>query len=186
MSATLIKGTAWLNRYDFIVEKFGEEALRKLEARLPEAELKRLRFPSAAEWYPIESVLALDRVIVAELLGGDAKRFAEVGEYSLRKNVTGIYRFLFQVLSTETMLQVGVSAFKKSVSQGSPTYERRGPKDLVIRYTGFDPQQESYCHFLRGAVTGVLGVCGVKGGTVEKVECALRGQAACGYRVRWS
>lgn len=185
MPATLIKGTAFLNRSDFITERFGDDGLRRVRAKLTEAQARLLDFPNAAEWYPIETVLEVDQVIVSELLGGDATRFAEVGAFSLQRNLTGIYRFLFQVLSTQTMLQVGVSAFKKSVSQGSPVFEQRGPGDVVVRYVGFNPQKESYCHFLRGAIGGVLGVCGAKDGTVEKVECALKGQSACAFRVRW-
>ncbi|MGI5861133.1 MAG: hypothetical protein ACOX6T_03640 [Myxococcales bacterium] len=186
MPETKIKGTAFINRYDYLQQTHGEETLSRVLARLSEADAKTLRLPNAAEWYPMETVLRVDDAIVAEVFGGDESRMAEIGELTLMNSLTRFYRFLFRVLNTDTMLKNGVAAFRKSVSEGAPTFEIKGTGDLIVRYEGFDPHQRSYCHFLRGALVGVLKACGTNSHSVEEVGCRLKGDAACAFRVRWT
>jgi predicted hydrocarbon binding protein len=45
--------------------------------------------------------------------------------------------------------------------------------------------QRTYCHFLRGAIIGVLKACGTRSQTVTEEGCVLKGDAACAFRARW-
>jgi uncharacterized protein (TIGR02265 family) len=178
------KASALINRFDYVKQRFGPKGLDQVLAKLATEDARAFNFPNA-DWYPLSLIIRVDRVLVAELLGGDVARMAEVGEFTLENSLTTIYRFLFRVLGTETMLQNGVRAFRKLVSQGAPVFENVGPKEMSVRFEGFDPGAETYCHFLRGAIQGVLKANGVKSFSVTKTGCVLRGQACCTYLVRW-
>ena len=185
MPGMQIKGTAFINRYEYLRQTFGEEALQRFLSGLPAADAKSLRLPNASDWYPLETLLGIDKAIVEGLFEGDESRMVELGEFSLHNNLTTIYRFLFRVLNTETMVKNGVAAFRKSVSEGAPVVEARGPRELAIRFEGFDPGKRTYCHFLRGTVLGMLKASGTRNPSVTEESCLLRGDPACGYRARW-
>lgn len=185
MAALSVRATALINRYEFIRVHHGQEGLERVLSKLTPSDAEALKLPTA-EWYPLEVVVRVDRAMVSELFGGDISRVAEVGSFALLNNLTLIYRFFFRVLNTETMLENGVKAFRKSVSQGVPTFEHHGPRDVTVRFEDFPHGTESYCHFLKGAISGVMAACGAKRASVEKSSCSLGGSAACAYRVRWS
>jgi len=185
MNRPAIKGTAFLARYAFVEQTFGQEGLKKVCSRLPERERKAFELPDATEWYPADEVLAVDRVMVSELFGGDKKRMSEVGRFAIEARVNTFYRFLFRVLNTETMLKNGMLVFQKSVKEAAIKVETKGPKDLVVRFDGFNPVEETYCHFNQGAVEAVLSLSGVTRASVSKASCVLHGQEACTYKVQW-
>lgn len=180
-----IKGTAFFNRYEYLSRLHGDEVLQRVLGALAEADARVLRLPTATEWYPVETVLRVDEAIVAQAFGGQVERMSEVGRFAVVNSVTVIYRFLFQVLSTETVVQTGVSAFKKSSNVGTPVCTRVAPRVIEVRFDDFRPGAASYCHFLRGAILGVLEASGAKGAEVAKTACVLSGAPACTYRATW-
>jgi len=180
-----IKGTAFHNRFEYLRQVHGEETLEKILARLSPEDAKALRLPVASEWYPIEAVIRVDAAITDLALGGKVERMAEIGEFSLVQNLTVLYRFLFHVLNTETLLQNGLAAFRKSVSVGTPAYRSLGPREVEVDFEGFNPVAKSYCHFTRGGIVGILKASGLRDYQVTKTACLLDGAKCCTYKASW-
>lgn len=179
-----IKGVAFANRYEYLVSTHGEDGLRRVMGRLSPEDAKVLHLPNASEWYPLETMLRVDQAIVEELLGGDVEKMVDVGAFSWRQNLNVTYRFLFRILSAETVVAQAPSAFRRMLDTGTAAVERLGPKDVVVRYEGFHPVKPTYCRVLRGSLLGILDACRVKG-TVADHGCVFRGDPCCSFRVRW-
>jgi len=179
-----IKGLALLNRYDYLMTTAGEPGVAKVMAKLDPADAKALSLPNASEWYPFETILRIDKVILDEVLGGDLEKMIDVGAFSWRQNLKVTYRFLFAILSAQTVLSQSGKAFRRMLDTGTATVEHLGPRDVVVRYEGFDPKQETYCRILRGSLVGILEAVGEKG-TVTDHGCVFRGDPCCSFRVCW-
>jgi hypothetical protein len=179
-----IKGVVFVNRYDYLMSTAGEAGLAKVMAKLSADDAKALNLPNASEWYPLETVLRVDQVILDEVLGGNLERMIEVGAFSWRQNLNVTYRFLFRILSTETILSQASGAFRKMLDTGTASVEKLAPRDVIVRYEGFHPVKESYCRVLKGSLVGIMDACRVKG-TVTDHACVFKGDPCCAFRARW-
>lgn len=155
-----------------------------MQAKLSPEDAKVLSLANASEWYPLETILRVDQAIVDAIFGGDIEKLVDVGAFSWRQNLKVTYRFLFAILSAETIIGQAGKAFRRMLEPGTARVEKKGPKDIVVHYEGFDPIKESYCRVMRGSLVGILEAVGEKG-TVTDVGCFFRGDPCCSFRVKW-
>lgn len=86
-----IKGGSIRSKMDLVQEQFGDQALDELTAILRQAGALPVL---EANWYPFE---LFDRVLVhiaEHHYGGDLSRLKEVGRYSARRALSGVYKGL--------------------------------------------------------------------------------------------
>ena len=84
-----IKGSSIRSKLDFAQDRFGEEAVERLQAKLSEQVPVGQVLDSS--WYPFSVYDRLLRDLAAEWFDGDLDRLQEVGGYSAKKALTSAY-----------------------------------------------------------------------------------------------
>jgi hypothetical protein len=104
-----IKGISFINRHDFVVERFGEDGLARVLAAVKPDTAHALRTSSAVDWFPLEMLVELDLAIVGCLFAGDLSKARIIGEYNVNKAVSRIYRPLMRLLDAVCVLDGATS-----------------------------------------------------------------------------
>lgn len=106
------KGLTFLSVVGALEEMRGPLFARAVVQRMPgeAGEALRANTVLAASWYPISWYRELHRAAVEE--SGDLGFPREVGKVSTRRDVKGVHRLLFRVMSTELLMKQGPRFFK--------------------------------------------------------------------------
>jgi uncharacterized protein (TIGR02265 family) len=185
MPQTNFRGVALVHLHDFVLEKFGEEGMRRVLARLSPAAAAAYRVPVARDWYPLALQAEVETVIAEELYGGDYSQATQWGRYDAIRQIGRFYRYLFRILDPAMLISKADQLWSSSMSDGTCEVERVGPHELLVKLSGYDPQHKVICYDWQGSFAGMMEACGVKP-TVVHESCRLEGAPACAYRVRWS
>jgi hypothetical protein len=135
------KGLTFVSVLSAIDDLRGREFRDQVIAAMPEESGTALRYGSviASGWYPIRWYRELFK---AALEIADKPDFArEIGRASVRREIKGVHRLLFKVLSVETLQKQGSRFFKAYFQPTDIKNERLGPglgRTLFLRCTGFD------------------------------------------------
>ncbi len=86
----LVKGSSIRSKFEFVRERFGRAAERELREEF-EPQAGAMPFLDSS-MYPFEIYDEINRAIAARFYDGDLERLREVGEFSARKVLTGVYR----------------------------------------------------------------------------------------------
>jgi hypothetical protein len=180
-----IKGISFINRHEFLVERFGEAGLARVLAAVKPETAHALRTSSAVDWLPLEMLVDLDLAIVNGCFDGDLAKARIIGEYNLNQAVSRVYKPLMRLLNAGTVVKRSVAIWGKIV-QG-PVFSSRqdGPRGAVIELTEFNPLHRIYCQVLIGGFEGVLHACGEKNVVVDHPHCVLDGAKSCSFTIRW-
>lgn len=84
-----VKGSSIRSKFDFVHDRFGEAAERQLKERFRERGLLPVL---DSVMYPFDDYDAVNRAIAEEFFDGDLSRLSEVGVYSARQVLTGVYQ----------------------------------------------------------------------------------------------
>jgi len=184
---TTIKGVSFLNRYNFVNETFGVTGVAEVEAKLSPATLQTFRSSSAAEWYPMSSLIELDHAIVDTHFGGERVAARKIGFYNIDSSIKNVYRVLVWVLNPVTVVKKSTALWKKIVSEGDFVVAQQPDGSVTVELRGLDPMDPIYCQVIVGALEGALSCCGAKEISVlhEASDCRLNGAPCCRYRASW-
>jgi uncharacterized protein (TIGR02265 family) len=185
MSNVRVKGSVLKSRLAFVSE-LAVDGVARVLARLPPADQTELRGLLATRWYPFALGRRLDDAIVAELGGGRASFFEDLGVASAEKNLTGVHKEFLVVGNPHAFLERTPMIYSFYYDQGRREYEKTGEKEAVL--TTFDAATFSVpdCATVIGWHRRALEMCGARAPRVVEEECRARGGAVCRYRVSWS
>ncbi len=180
-----IRGVFLVHLGELLLKEHGPEALEKVAARLSPEAARALRAPANFDWYPMTDAVAIEQAVIDAFYGGDIAQAARFGRFDVHDSLKGIYRFLFRLLDTETLILKAGKVWSKYYDQGRLIAEKVGPRNVLLRVEGFNPVHPIHCHELTGAFYGAVDAARLKTGRVEHSECVLDGKQACLFEVRW-
>jgi hypothetical protein len=157
---------------------------RVLEA-MPEESRAALRYGSviASGWYPIGWYRELFGAAVA--LAQDSGFSRELGRTSIRREITGVHRLLFKVVSVETLQKHSARLFRSYFQPGEVRVERFGPGLGRTYWRGCDGFDKNLWMEQVGCVEELLVQSGVK---LPRVRVLNGGDNADNYmelETRW-
>ncbi|MBI5545281.1 MAG: hypothetical protein HY901_15430, partial [Deltaproteobacteria bacterium] len=159
-----VKCLAFINRGEFLRTRFGEAAFDQILARLKPETASTLRSSMAFQLAPLAALVEVDLAIVNTFFSGDVAQAHQLSRFSLERDLTTIYRFLLQFLSTTYVFSKCGYVWGKLADKGTMTVEQTGPRTATVFLAGFNPINEVFCHVSRGAMLGTLDACGEKHG----------------------
>jgi hypothetical protein len=157
---------------------------RVLDA-LPEESGSALKLGSviASGWYPIRWYRELFKAALSE--SGDLDFAREIGRASVRREIKGVHRLLFKVISVDTLQQHGARFFKAYFHPTTVTTERVGPGVGRTRYSkcvGFD---KNLWHEQLGCIEELLVQSGVKLPRIRIVAGGGEDDGFAEFETRW-
>ncbi len=169
----LARGDVLLGYQKFIKKKWGADGL---EACIKETGHDFSMYKND-KWYPNDWC---DDILkwMAKTHGIDYCR--QLGK-DLTENV-GMIEFAAKIMGIERVLDRGGDQFKRSFDFGQIDIERTNKEARVI-FTDVSICEEA-CMAWKGGLEGIMKITGAKG-TVEEVECQLKGSSKCVYIMKW-
>ena len=161
MTEIEVKGLAFVNVVGAIEEARGDAFKKRMIDAMPDDSRSALRLGSvlANGWYPVRWYRELFAAAVAASRKPNLPR--ELGRISVRRDVKGVHRLLFRIMSVETLQAQGARFFKSYFKPSEVSVERvdrRSARVYFSQCVGFDRNiwQEQL-----GGVEELLASCGV-------------------------
>jgi len=180
-----IKGAVLKSRMAFIQEQFGDAAVQRVLAGLPEEDRAALSSILTVRWYEFDLGKRLDDAIVAKCGHGDPAFFKRLGASSADRNLTVLHKSFLSPGDPHAFLGKASAIYRLYYDTGRREYERTGPAEGVL--TTFEAETFSApdCLTVIGWYERALAMCGASDVRIVEEECRAAGGAVCRYRVSW-
>jgi hypothetical protein len=188
-----VKGTAIRAGLLWYAETYGEALLgRVLDHASPE--LRSLLRPGdpafgivASSWYETaligELLDVLDRIASPEDSREMAARLAAA---VARDNVSGVYRALFRLIASPTLLEANAQrVWSTYVDEGTMSVRVPVPGSFDARIRGWTHHNSTVCRMLRPFMEHMLRGIGYQALVVERVQCVEDGGGQCLFHGTW-
>jgi uncharacterized protein (TIGR02265 family) len=185
-SSVRIKGSVLKARLAFVQDLEPQEGVQRVLARLQPAQQVELRNLLATKWYAFELGKRLDEAIVAELGGGRAAFFEQLGAASAEKNLSGVHKEFVVAGDPQAFLARAPMIYSFYYDKGRREYQRIGPNEAMLTTLDAETFSIADCATVVGWHRRALEICGAREPKVVEVECRARGGAVCRYRLSWS
>jgi serine/threonine protein kinase len=188
-----IKGTAVRAVVAWFAEAYGEPALSRV-AELASPDLRaylRVGDPAcgvmASGWYETPLVGELLDTLERVASPFDPSEFrSRIAEAVARDNVNGVYRALFRLIATPSLLESNSQrVWQTYVDEGTLTMRLRAPDLVEARIRGWSRHHPSVCRTIRPTIEHVLRGVGYKHPAVTRTHCVAQGDGLCAFEARW-
>lgn len=181
-----VKGSVLKARLAFVQDMAPQDGVERVLARLAPAEQAELRSLLATKWYSFELGKHLDEAIVAELGGGRAVFFEQLGAASAEKNLSGVHKEFLIAGDPQGFLSRAPMIYSFYYDKGRREYQRIAPNEAMLTTLDAETFSIADCATVVGWHRRALEMCGAREPKVVEVECRARGGAVCRYRLSWS
>ena len=175
-----VKGSSIRSKFDYVHERFGEAAERQLEERFRERGILPVL---DSVMYPFEAYDAVNRAIAEQFFDGDLSRLSEVGAYSARKVLTGVYRAFAAGKDYPGFLRRAAVLHERFYSHGGMDVNLGDDgKSCEILLRGAPTYSEADLHIAGGFYAGAAELLGI-----ESLDWRLSWDASSGarFQLRW-
>lgn len=155
-----VKGSSIRSKFDFVHDRFGEGAERRLKERFREHGLLPVL---DSVMYPFEDYDAVLRAIAEEFFDGDLSRLSEVGAYSAQKVLTGVYRAFAAGKDYLGFLRRAAVLHERFYSHGGMDVDlAEDGESCTIVLSGAPTYSESDLHVAGGFYAGAADLLGIQ------------------------
>lgn len=180
-----VKGGAIQSRLAFVRDQGGEEAVRRVLARLSDDDRRDCTRVLAASWYPFELNERLDDAIAAEMGMGE-KIFILMGEKSATYNLGSTHRVFVHERDPHGLLRRAAQIYQAYYDTGRREYERTGDTKAVLRTYDSQTFSKHDCLTVVGWHRKAIAMCGGENVRVTETKCRANGADVCEYVCEWS
>ncbi|MGD0675196.1 MAG: protein kinase [Polyangiaceae bacterium] len=187
------KGTAVRAVVAWFTETYGDSAVEQI-AKLASPELNAcIRFGDplcgvmASAWYDTPLIGELLDLLERVARPVDSADFSScIGAAIARDNVGGVYRALFRLIASPTILAANAHrVWQTYVDEGSLTVHLRGESFFEARIRGWSGHHPTVCRTVRPTIEHVLRTVGYQAPSVSRTGCVGEGDGACAFEASW-
>ena len=135
-------------------------------------------------WFSFADLMEVDRTIVKVYGGGDSAVLQEVGAYSARSNLTGVYK-AFRANSIHEFFYNGASLHSKFQDFGEASYVMTSPVSGEMVHSGYCSYSPLFCESALGYYRESLKLHRAVSVQVDETTCQCRGMRSCTFAFRW-
>jgi uncharacterized protein (TIGR02265 family) len=187
-SGSRIKGAVLIARLDFIRNRGGEQGLKQVLARLPEADRQVLGgMLVRVGWYPLDLHLRLDGAIADALSPGNPSEiFLEMGRASAETNLNGPQAPFVKKGDPHYLLRNAPQVYSAYHDTGRRTYEQAGERAAILRTFDAEIVDARDCLTTLGWIERAVEISGARAPKATETRCRARGDLHCEVHVAWS
>lgn len=180
------KGFILQSRLAFVRERFGDSAVEKVLALLPEGDRATLRgLILISSWYPLELAIRLDEAIGAAFGERSEQALRDLGRRSADDNLTKFQGSFIQGKTPGAFLALAPAVYRMYYETGGREYQPRTPTSGELITTGAEGVTAGDCLTVMGWYERALEMTGAKHPRLTHPECVARGGKVCRYAVTW-
>ena len=181
-----VKGTALSSTVRYIQEKFGEGAVEKVIAALPEIDKATIRNGVlVSSWYPFSLLVAVMRGAKKEFGAGAPDIYRDIGGASADYSLSTVYKIFFKVGSPQFIIGRAATVYGNFYSSGEMKVLDSGKGFANVQITGFAEPCDEYCQRVWGWMVRMLELTGARNIKAVHSKCRLKGDALCLYNGTW-
>lgn len=180
-----VKGGALLSRFAFLRDHGGEEAVRRVMARLSESDRTACASILTAAWYPFELNEHLDAAVAAEVGMGE-QVFVMIGEKSAIQNLNGPHKAMLSPGDPHLLLRRTPQIYRMYYDTGRREYEKVGATKAILRTFEAETFSANDCLTVAGWHRKAIEMCGGRSVRVIEARCRAKGAELCEYVCEWS
>ena len=177
-----IKGGMVRAHLEFVRQTKGEDAVSEVLKRLPPAVANEIHTALSATWVAFESLILLDRAIVA--FTGGTVTMRDLGRFSAQQNLSTTYR-AFQRADIHDFFRRSAALHAQFQDFGQEEYVPAGERAGRIIYRDYRCFSAEYCESARGYYEAVMEMHRGERPTAAHPHCVARGAAECIFELRW-
>ena len=179
-----MKGGAVQSRLEFVRERGGDDAVKRVLARLSDADRKACSQLLTGAWYPFDLNARLDEAIAAEMDIGD-RVFLLMGEKSAMHNLAASHRVFITDKDPHGLLRRAAQIYQAYYDTGRREYERVADNKAILRTYDSATYSKHDCLTVVGWHRKALEMCGGKNVRVIETMCRANGADHCEYVCQW-
>jgi hypothetical protein len=182
------KAVSVLDANEYILAKYGPEALEKVKAALSEEDQKVLfaRNLMPITWIDVNTVL---RHLIAQdqVLGGGDFTYAEaMMRHIALKQINGFYRLLLRFSKPESLIEKAPQIWSRYFDTGNLTVEAIQTGSASLKLTEFPDLPLHHEQLSIPFMKEILAQAGAKNCTCQHPKCIARGDQHCLFQLAWS
>lgn len=155
-----VKGSSIRSKFDYVSEKFGEEAEAELRHKFGDEGASKFL---DSGWYPFGVFDEILVWIAGRFFDGDIARLSEVGEFSAEKSLTGVYKIYLQQPTFDKFLERIATLHGQFYDQGEMVVEaEEGGSSCTIVLRGAPRYSMADTHVARGFYLGSARLFGLE------------------------
>ncbi len=179
-----VKGSMIRAHLDWVRDHAAREETIELFESLPPGVRQQVSTVLAASWYDFATLIAVDRTILT-FFGHDDVRFLEqLGAYSARVNLAGVYR-IFRRDDLHDFFRRAAVLHRQFQDFGTAEYVELAPSAGVMHHRDYASYSPLYCASAIGFYRECVTLHGGKDVEVMETECQCAGAAACTFAMAW-
>ncbi len=180
-------GLAWFN------DSYGGPATARVGELASEELHATLRFGDPAlgimpsGWYDTQMIGELLIAMERAVSPADPDAFiARLAEAIARDNVKGVYRSLFRLVASPSLLEANAQrVWRTYVDEGTLSVHLLSPISFDARVRGWSRHHIAVCRLLRPLLEHLLRAIGYTALVVERTECVSDGASQCSFEGSW-
>lgn len=174
--ASLVGAVKWLRQSR-------DAALQALPARLHHYLDDRIQI---ASWYPEEDLVELVRALARILPAGEGDIYEQMGRFSARDQLAGVYRHLLEGGDALSIPRRGLVLWQSQHDSGRLSVAMEGDGSARIEVVDYAMPTREMCGILLGYTVEMFVMADLKDPSVRKTACRLAGADRCAWQIRWT
>jgi hypothetical protein len=174
--ASLVGAVKWLRQSR-------DAALQALPAHLHHYLDERIQI---ASWYPEEDLVELVRALARILPAGEGDRYEQMGRFSARDQLAGVYRHLLEGGDALSLPRRGLVLWQSQHDSGRLSVTLEGAGSARIEVVDYAMPTREMCAILLGYTAEMFVMAELSAPSVRKTACRLDGAERCAWQVSWT
>jgi hypothetical protein len=174
---------------EFIKEKFGEDALRKVIDSLSEEDRNIVNTVLPSSWIPQDTWIRFFEAVVRELAAGDESIVKEAGSYTANKELSSIHRLFLKFGNPENIAKkvpvLMETYFSADEHDMEATATKLGENKYRISAKKFEPRQRLVEIAILGWLENAFKLSGAKNLSIRITKSLNEGEGSIEYLVSW-
>jgi hypothetical protein len=179
-----VKGSMIRAHLDWVCDFASREGTIELFAAMPADVRQQVSTVLASAWYDFETLIAVDRTILAVFGGQDIGFLEQLGAYSARRNLSGVYRS-FRRDGVHDFFRHAATLHSQFQDFGTAQYAVVTAGAGTMRHAGYPCFSPLYCASALGFYRECVVLHGGNDIDVIETGCQCEGAAACVFSIRW-
>ena len=182
-----VKGTEIISLKMFVESRFGEDGFAKWLAALDEETQYVVQFAMASSWYPAEQMFAVPGRRMCELFFPDdlEEGAREWGRAGADRELTGVYRLLVRVGSTNMMLSTAADKWPMFYNTATLRPVVNEKHHALLRLEGSPVSDILWANAVAGWLERALAMSGVRDARVDITQTTEGGLSVFEFNLTW-
>lgn len=181
-----IKGNIYNLTKDYLIRRFGADALEKTRPHLTPEDYAVIKRPLIAGLWEPEIVYNNFLAAADKTFGkGDYALCHDIGHNSAIQGIPKIYKVFIRFGDPGFVIKRAANFWSQVHNHGRLKAELITEHTAIAAIYDYQSPHKAFCYSLMGYIVGVLELSGAKGVQIKETKCSKDGATHCEFEAHW-